>query len=97
MEKMRYRSVVIAGGLNDNVRLTRKAYVEVSQLSWFTIGVRVLKGQDDGLSEGGRMTAIMLFPFDTTMPMLFIHIPPIQRIRNREPSLLTADSICLVT
>ena len=32
------------------------------------------------------MTAIMLFPFETSMPTEFIHIPPIQMIRNRNPS-----------
>nr|DAH34103.1 MAG TPA: hypothetical protein [Caudoviricetes sp.] len=31
------------------------------------------------------------------MPTQFIHIPPIQRICNRNPSFLAADSIYCVT
>ena len=34
----------------------------------------------------GRMTAIVLFPFETSIPTEFICIPPIQLIRNRDPS-----------
>lgn len=45
------------------------------------------------LSKG----AIMLFPLETSMPTQFIHIPPIQRICNRNPSFLAADSIYWVT
>ena len=48
-------------------------------------------------SPKGRMTAIMLFPLETSMPTQFIHIPPIQRICNRNPSFLAADSIYCVT
>src|SRR5699024_10012214 len=43
------------------------------------------------------MTAIMLFPLEISMPTQFIHIPPIQRICNRNPSFLAADSIYWVT
>ena len=43
------------------------------------------------------MTAIMLLPLETSMPTQFIHIPPIQRICNRNPSFLAADSIYWVT
>ena len=97
VEQPGHRRVVIARGLHHHTGLTVQTFEQL----WPAYSVRcrceVPQRGETTTSPKGRMTAIMLFPLEISMPTQFIHIPPIQRICNRNPSFLAADSIYWVT